>query len=65
VTAVVEIAIGVEDGPGAAGEGGEAVELEVAVDDDAIGHPAVEGPPDVPQGGRPDLAVVVLVGVGP
>jgi len=65
VASPVKISIRVENGPGSPREGGEAVELEMAVDDDAVGHPSGEGVPDVPQGGRPDLAVVVLVGVRP
>src|ERR1044072_10061047 len=62
VTSPVEISVRVENGPRAPRERGEAVELEMAVDDDAVGHPSGEGSPDVPQGGRPDLPVVVLVG---
>src|SRR5262249_11813111 len=65
VTAAVGMAIGVEDGAGASGERGEAVELEVAVDDDAIAHVPAETLPDLSEDGRPDLPVVVLVGVRP
>src|SRR4030095_13810932 len=65
VASPVKISIRVENGPRPPREGGEAVELEMAVDDVAVGHPSSEGVPDVPQGGRPDLPVVVLVGVRP
>src|SRR5258706_12368873 len=62
VSSPVEVAVRVEDGARAAREGGEAVELEVALHDDAGRHAPLGRLPDIPQGGRPDLAVVVLVG---
>src|SRR6267142_3915790 len=62
VSPAVEVAVRVENGARATREGGEAVELEVALHDDAVRHPPLGRLPDVPQGGRPDLAVAVLVG---
>src|SRR5260370_38562184 len=58
----VEVPVRVEDGARAAREGGEAVELEGALDDDAVRYPPAGRLPDVPECGRPDLTVLELVG---
>src|SRR5688500_6424204 len=60
VRSTKEVTVRVEDRAGAAREGGEAVQLEVAFDDDPVRHVAADHLPDVPECRRPDLPVVVL-----
>ena len=61
VAAAVQIAIGIDDGARAARESGEAVELKVAFDDNAVGALATQCFPNVPQDRAPDFSVGVLV----
>src|SRR5260370_16871383 len=55
----VEVPVRVEDGARAAREGGEAVELEVTLDDHAVPHPPAAPLPNLPQAGPPELAALV------
>src|SRR5262245_60686067 len=63
VPAALEVTVGVQDRARAARERGEAVELEVALEDEAIGLLPAEQLAHFPERRRPELAVVVLVAV--
>ena len=63
MAAAVEIPVGVNYRARATRERGEAVELKVALEDDPVGDFGLYCRSDIPQGRRPDLPVIVFVGV--
>ena len=56
-----QISICVDDRTHPSGKRRESIELEMAFDDDPVGSVTADRLPNVPQSGRPDLAVGVLV----
>jgi hypothetical protein len=61
ISAAIDISIGIDDRAGTSCEGGEAVQLKVALENNSIRHVTTQGATNVPKSSRPNLTVVVFV----
>ena len=64
VSAAVQIPVGINDSPGAAGKGRKAVQLEMALDNSRVSDFASECSSNLPQRRGPNLAIVDKLSLG-